>query len=208
MTRAEPDKRISAVVIGGSAGSVEGLSSVLPAFHRACGVAIAVVIHLPRERPSRLAEILAPKCQLPVIEAEDKQPIVPGVVYVAPPDYHLLIDQGPQLALAADELVHFSRPSIDVLFESAADTYRSALLGVILSGANGDGAAGLSAIARAGGLTLVQQPEEAVAQAMPRAAIKATPESAVMALAEIATVLGAIRDGIYPQHAFSPRVSS
>jgi two-component system chemotaxis response regulator CheB len=208
VTSATPDRRIGAVVIGGSAGSVDALSVLLPAFDAACGVMIAVVVHLPRERPSRLAEIFSLKCRVRVVEAEDKQPIAPGVVYIAPPDYHLLVDKGPQLSLAADELVHYSRPSIDVLFESAADAYGSMLLGVILSGANDDGAAGLLAVARAGGLTLVQRPDQAASAAMPRAALKAVPESGVMGLTEMAQVLGAIRGGICPAHVFAPRVSS
>lgn len=195
-------------MIGGSAGSVDVLSSLLPAFGPACGVAVLVVVHLPRERQSGLAALFAPKCRLPVAEAEDKQPLVPEAIYLAPPDYHLLVDEGRQLALAADELVHYSRPSIDVLFESAADAYGSRLLGVVLSGANDDGAAGLSAIARAGGLTLVQAPEGALADTMPRAALKAAPESGALSVARLAELFGTIHAGLCPQHAFTPRVSS
>ena len=206
-TSAIVQRRLGAVVLGGSAGSVELLLTLLPAFDAACGVAILLVVHLPRTRPSHLVELFAPKCQVPVVEAEDKQPLAPGVIYVAPPDYHLLVDEGPQLALAADELVHHSRPSIDVLFESAADVYGSALLGVVLSGANSDGAAGLSAIQRAGGLTVVQAPADAVASAMPQAALRAAPKSSVLSVAGIAEELRAIRAGLYSQRAFAPRVS-
>ena len=101
------------------------------------------------------------KCALPVCEAADKEPVRPGTVYFAPPDYHLLIDAGPSLALSADELVNYSRPSIDVLFESAADVYGARLLGIILTGANEDGAAGLAAVHAAGGITIVQEPDSA-----------------------------------------------
>ena len=206
MTRAAA-KALAAVVIGGSAGCVEVLSSLLPAFDAACGLPILLVVHLPRERPSRLAELFAPKCRVRVMEAEDKLPLEQGVIYVAPPDYHLLVDEGAQLSLAADELVHHSRPSIDVLFESAADVYGSALLGIILSGASSDGATGLAAIARAGGLTFVQSPEDAVASTMPQAALKAAPESSVMSVAKIADELRTINAGLDPQHAAAPRVS-
>ncbi len=98
---------------------------------------------------------------MPVREAQDKEPWSPAPVYFAPPDYHLLIDRGPQLALSADDLVNFSRPSVDVLFESAADVYGDRLLGIILTGASEDGAAGLDAVRRAGGRTVVQQPDTA-----------------------------------------------
>jgi two-component system, chemotaxis family, protein-glutamate methylesterase/glutaminase len=208
MTNPAPARKIGAVVIGGSAGSVDVLSTLLPAFSTTCGVAILVVVHLPRERPSGLPPLFGPKCQLTVVEAEDKQPLAPGVIYVAPPDYHLLVEKDETLALSADELVHYSRPSIDVLFESAADAYGSALLGVVLSGANDDGAVGLSAIARGGGLTLVQAPQEAVAEAMPRAALKAVPQSSVLSVAGMAELFGTIHAGVCPQHALAPRVSS
>jgi len=204
-TNAAARRQVGAVVLGGSAGSVELLLTLLPAFDAACGVPILLVVHLPRARPSRLVELFTPKCALPVVEAEDKQPLLPGVIYVAPPDYHLLVDEGPRLALAADELVHHSRPSIDVLFESAVDFYGAALLGVVLSGANSDGAAGLSAIQRAGGLTFVQDPAEAVASAMPQAALQAAPKSSVLSVASIADELRTIRAGLYSQ-AFAPRV--
>src|SRR5215510_9745965 len=112
---------------------------VLPALPACLVAPVFVVLHIPREKPSLLVDIFTPKCELPVREAEDKQPIEPGTVYFAPPDYHLLIDEGPALALSSDEAVHFSRPSIDVLFESAADVYGARLLGIILTGASEDG---------------------------------------------------------------------
>jgi two-component system chemotaxis response regulator CheB len=198
---------LSAVMLGGSAGSVDVLLSLLPAFDAACSVPVLVVVHVPRARPSRLVEVFGPKCRVPVVEAEDKQPLLPGVIYLAPPDYHLLVDKGAQLALAADELVHHSRPSIDVLFESAADVFGSAVLAIVLSGANADGAAGLATIARAGGLTWVQAPADAAAPAMPEAALAAAPDSTVLGVAEIAEELRTIRAGLYRQRSFAPRVS-
>jgi two-component system chemotaxis response regulator CheB len=198
-------KRVAAVVIGCSAGGVEALSALLPAFDATCGVPVLVVVHLPRERPSRLVDVFQNKCQLAVGEADDKQPIVAGHLYFAPPDYHLLVDEGPRLALSVDELVHFSRPAIDVLFESAADAYGADLLAIVLSGANEDGARGLAAVERAGGLTLVQEPASAVASAMPKAALAAARSSRVLNLAGIADLLRTLRGGLCPASALEQR---
>lgn len=167
---------VDAVVIGTSAGGVEALMALLPALPPTLQAAVLVVIHVPRERPSLLVEIFAPRCPRPVREAQDKEPVAPGTVYFAPPDYHLLVDDGPQLALSADELVNFSRPSIDVLFESAADVYGPRLLGMVLTGGNQDGAAGLQAIRRRGGLTAVQRPDTAQVSLMPGSALRALGE--------------------------------
>jgi len=167
---------VDAVVIGTSAGGVEALMALLPALPATLQAAVLVVIHLPRERPSLLVEIFAPRCVRPVREAQDKEPVEPGCIYFAPPDYHLLVDrvdEGPCLALSADPLVNFSRPSIDVLFESAADVYGPRLLGIVLTGGNQDGAAGLAAVARGGGLTAVQRPDTAAVSWMPESALKA-----------------------------------
>jgi len=126
-----------------------------------------------------------------VLEAEDKDLAEAGNVYVAPPDYHLLVDEGGQLSLSADERVNLARPSIDVLFESAAWAFGGALFGVVLSGANADGAAGLAAIRAGGGGCWVQAPETAAAVAMPRAALNAVPDALVLTLAEMADALRA-----------------
>lgn len=181
--------RIDAIVIGASAGGVDALSTLLPALTLGLRASLFVVVHLPRERPSLLAEIFAPKCALQVREAEDKLRVEPGTVYFAPPDYHLLIDKGPQLALSIDEHVHFSRPSIDVLFESAADIYAERLMGIILTGANEDGAAGLAAIHRRGGVTIVQEPDSAQVPIMVLSALERTPVDFVLSLKDIATLL-------------------
>ena len=183
------DRPVDAVVIGTSAGGVEALSVLLPALPAGLRAPVLIVLHLPRERPSLLVEIFRAKCALPVEEAEDKAPAAPGTVYFAPPDYHLLVDTGPQLALSADELVHFSRPSIDVLFESAAEVYGDRLLGIILTGANEDGASGLEAVHRAGGLTIVQEPATAHSSLMVESALKRSPVDFVLSLEQIAEVL-------------------
>lgn len=182
-------RQIDAIAIGASAGGVEALSVLLPALPSGSQLSLFVVLHLPRERPSLLAEIFAPKCALKVREAEDKMHVEPGTVYFAPPDYHLLVDKGPQLALSIDELVHYSRPSIDVLFESAVDLYAKRLMGIILTGANQDGTAGLAAIHGGGGVTIVQEPESAEVPHMVRAALKRTPADFVLPLNEIAALL-------------------
>lgn len=174
----------SAIVIGGSAGAIEVLMEVLPALPATLSACVLVVLHLPRDKPSLLVDIFAPRCALPVSEAQDGAPLLPGTITFAPPDYHVLVDEGPRISLSIDAPVHYSRPSIDVLFESAADALGPQLVGVLLSGANADGAHGLKAIADAGGLTLVQAPETALAPAMPRAALAAL--EALETLARIA----------------------
>jgi two-component system chemotaxis response regulator CheB len=184
--------RVDAVVIGTSAGGVEALSVLLPGLPARLCAAVFIVLHLPRERSSLLVDIFQARCALPVREARDKEPVAAGTVYFAPPDYHLLVDEGPQLALSVDGLVHYSRPSIDVLFESAADLYGSRLLGIILTGANDDGAAGLAAVHRAGGVTIVQQPGTAQATLMIESAMKRTPVDLVLTLEQIADLFGTL----------------
>jgi two-component system, chemotaxis family, protein-glutamate methylesterase/glutaminase len=185
-------RRIDGIVIGTSAGGVEALAVLLPALRPATDVSVFIVLHLPRDRPSLLVEIFQPKCAMRVLEAQDKEPVEPGTIYFAPPDYHLLVDRGPQLMLSADDPVNFSRPSIDVLFESAADVFGERLLGIILTGANDDGARGLETVRRAGGWTIVQQPETAQASLMTEAALKRGPVDGVLSLAQIARVLGTL----------------
>jgi len=191
-TRGPLHAHADAIVIGTSAGGVEALSVLLPSLPVGLRAAVLVVLHLPRERPSLLVDIFTPKCRLPVREAEDKEPIEPGVVYFAPPDYHLLVDSGPRVALSADEPVNFSRPSIDVLFESAADFYGARLIGIILTGASHDGALGLEAVRRAGGVTIVQEPESAQVPTMAESALKRGPVDHVLSLEQIAGWLRAL----------------
>lgn len=199
---------VSAIAIGCSAGGVDALSAILPALQPDCDVPVFIVVHLPRERPSRLVDVFASRCRLSVSEAEDKQPVLAGNVYFAPPDYHLLLDAGPALSLSTDEPVHFCRPAIDVLFDSAADVFGSGLLGVVLSGANRDGAAGLSAVHAVGGATVVQRPETAAAGTMPAAALAAVPSSAVLELPRIADMLSAVHARRCPSTWFEPRTSA
>ena len=181
--------RIDAVVIGASAGGVEALTVLLPALAPGLLPSVFIVLHLPRDKPSVLTEIFTPKCAVPVREAEDKEAVARGTIYFAPSNYHLLVDEGPQLSLSADDPVHHSRPSVDVLFESAAEIYKSRLLGIILRGANEAGAAGLAAVHDAGGVTVVQSPETARAPNMALAALRLRPAHRMLTLNEIAKIL-------------------
>ena len=189
------DRRIEAIAIGASAGGVEALGVLLGALPRPYVPAIVVVIHIPPDRVSKLADLFSTRCRLPVREALDKEHIEPGTVYFAPPAYHLLVERDRQLALSQDPPVAYSRPSIDVMFESAAHAFGEALLGIVLSGANSDGAAGLAAIRAAGGLAWVQEPRDAVAPAMPEAAIAKAGADLVVPLADMAQRLAHLRSG-------------
>ena len=180
---------VDLVVVGGSAGSLDALGRVLGALPAAFRLPIALVVHLPRAGSSALAEVLGRRCSLPVREAHDKEPLAPGTVHVAPPGYHLLVDAGLALALSVDDPVHFSIPSIDVLFESAAWTCGARVAGVVLSGASGDGAAGLAAICAAGGVAAVQDPAEAAVATMPAAALARCPRAAVLPAAGLHRLL-------------------
>lgn len=189
------ERDIEAVVIGASAGGVEALLEVLPAIPARSRVAVFVVLHQPRERLSLLASIFSPKCALPVCEPDDKEDVQPGTIYFAPPDYHLLVEPGPRTSLSIDDLVHFSRPSIDILFESAADVYGPRLLAIILSGGNEDGAHGAAAVHRSGGTVVVQDPETAKVSAMPRFAIDKSEVDFVLPLPGIADLLSTLSQG-------------
>jgi two-component system, chemotaxis family, protein-glutamate methylesterase/glutaminase len=169
---------VEAIVIGASAGAVQALSTLLPALPANYPIPVLVVVHVPPDRSNALVPLLQKKCRITVKEA-----------YFAPSDYHLLVETGRTLALSADGLVVHARPSIDVLFESAAEAYGPALVGVILTGANEDGAAGLSSICRAGGLALVQDPEEAYAGTMPSAALSACASARRLPLNDITPYL-------------------
>jgi two-component system chemotaxis response regulator CheB len=182
---------VDLVVIGGSAGAIEVLHEVLGRLPATFGPATAIVVHVPPDGPNLLPEIFTTAGDLQVKLAEDKEPIVGGTIYFAAPDYHLLIEKGRTFALSLDERVHYSRPAIDVLFESAAEAYGDRLMGVILSGANADGAAGLRAIAAAGGITAVQTLESAEMIAMPAAALEAVPQSIEVDAATLTDLLRA-----------------
>jgi two-component system chemotaxis response regulator CheB len=185
MTRA----RTEAVVVGGSAGAIDALTALLPLVPRGFAVPIAVVLHLLPGKPSGLVAVLQDYSNLCVKEAEDKEPLVAGTLYLGSPNYHLLVEKQRCFSLSVDDAVLFSRPSIDVLFESAADAYGPGLVGVLLSGANEDGASGLARIHAAGGLTFVQAPDSASARTMPEAGIARASVDGVLPPAELGRVL-------------------
>ena len=181
-------KRAAAIVIGASAGGVEALMPLLARLTPRCPP-VLVVLHLPRDRPSMLASIFGRASAVPVVDAIDKMPLEPGTVVCAAPDYHLLVDRGPRVALSIDEPILFSRPAVDVLFESAADLYGPALLAIVLTGGNEDGAAGAGSVARAGGTVVVQDPGTARAPEMPSATLARAPSARVLDLAAIGALL-------------------
>jgi len=183
--------RIELVVIGGSAGAIEALRQILGELPGEFPAAVAVVVHLPADSPSLLPEIFERPDGPRMKFAEDKEPIEAGTIYFATPDYHLLIEANRTFALSQIDRVHFSRPAIDVLFETAAEAYGERLLGIVLSGANADGAAGLAAVAEAGGITAVQSLESSEMIAMPAAALQAAPDSIELNLSSLAKFLRA-----------------
>jgi two-component system chemotaxis response regulator CheB len=183
---------IRAVAIGGSAGSVQALSRILPALPPGYPLPVFVVVHVPPDRGNALVPLFQSKCNVEVKEAEDKEPARGGVVYFAPSDYHLLVEADGSLSLSSDEQVNHSRPSIDVLFESSADAYGPALAGVILTGANSDGAVGLRAVVDRGGVALVERPGDAYAPTMPAAALATSPTARAMTLEAIASYLSGL----------------
>ncbi|WKL57071.1 chemotaxis protein CheB [Asticcacaulis sp. ZE23SCel15] len=178
-------KPYRAVVIGASAGGLKALSAILPNLPADYPLPIMVVIHVPPHRRSLIAPLFEEKSQVRVVEAEDKTPIEGGCVFFAPPDYHLLVERSFELSLSSEAPVLFSRPSIDVLFETAADAYGDGLIGVILTGANNDGAEGLKAVMAYGGKGLIQTPATAFSRAMPEAAIEACPSALILDLDDI-----------------------
>lgn len=157
--------------MGASAGGVEALLTVFGELPSGFSLPIIVVLHMPEERKSHLAEVFARRVSMPVKEPADKESINPGTLYFAAPGYHLSVEQDRSFSFSCEARLHYSRPSIDYLFESSADTYGSRLLAVLLTGANHDGANGLAQVKAHGGLTVVQDPREARVATMPEAAL-------------------------------------
>lgn len=172
-----------------SAGGIHALRTILAALHPAFPVPILLVQHTASQDAHALCELFAAACALPVVEAEPRQPVMAGCVYLAPPGYHLLVESGPRLALSVDEKVCHVRPSADVLFLSASDVWRGALIGVVLTGANDDGAAGMVAIRSRKGLAVIQEPEDAEIRTMPDAALKRAGADHVLPLSKIGALL-------------------
>jgi two-component system, chemotaxis family, protein-glutamate methylesterase/glutaminase len=182
------------VVIGTSAGGLDAVCELLRGLAPGFALPILVVQHRSRDSDA-LCEVLQDCTALRLHDAVDKEPFEAGHVYIAPADYHAMVENG-YLTLTVDEPVVYSRPSIDVAFESAADAYGPRLVGIVLTGANRDGAAGLRRIADAGGLTIVQSPETAEVAVMPLAAAVAVPEAEIVALGDLPARLNTLAGGV------------
>lgn len=182
-----------AIVIGVSAGGMQALATVIPALPETFSLPIVVVQHVSEDSDGYLSIYLNNLSALRVEEAADKKEIMPGTVYIAPAGYHLMIEENRTFSLSVDAPIHYARPSIDVLFEAAADVYRSRLIGVILTGANADGSQGLRRIKDYGGLMIVQDPATAEASCMPQMAIKTVPADHILPLDEIASFLAHLK---------------
>jgi two-component system chemotaxis response regulator CheB len=182
------------VVIGSSTGGLHAMRTVLAGLPPALPAPVVLVQHRQPGQPDVLSTLLARRSPLPVEEACDKTDLKPGRVVLAPSGYHLLVEEG-HVALSTDEEVQFSRPSLDVAFESAAEAYGPGVVGVVLTGANPDGAAGLAKVRARGGFAVVQDPETAERPEMPRAAIAAARPQAVVGLEEIGPLVGRLASG-------------
>jgi two-component system, chemotaxis family, protein-glutamate methylesterase/glutaminase len=182
-------KPCHALVIGGSAGSLQVLLQVLPEINPAISFAVIIVVHRKAGPDHLLTDLLASKTSLPVKEAEEKEPILPAHIYIAPPDYHLLIENSRTFSLDQSEKINFSRPSIDVTFDSASHVYGRHLACLLLSGSNADGVEGLLSVNKNGGDTLVQDPETAAVSYMPAHAIRNVASAQVLRIEEMAGVI-------------------
>lgn len=183
---------VEVAVIGGSWGGLDALCELLTGLDPVCSLAIVVALHRAANAPEgALVSLLTSRCPVPVSEPDDKDPIEPGHLYLAPADYHLLVEPG-RFALSIDAPVRFSRPSIDMLFQSAAGSYAERAAAVVLSGANDDGCRGLREVKDRGGITLVQEPSGALRREMPDAAIATGAVDQVLPLLGIAAVLNGL----------------
>lgn len=183
------DRQFKAVVIGVSTGGVSALKLLLGALPADYPLPLLVVAHITPDADDGLAVLLNTLCAIRVKEADELEAIRPGSVYLAPANYHLLLERGGTLTLSIDPPVNFARPSVDVLFESAAEAYGPALIGIVLTGAGSDGSAGLLKIHRQGGLTIVQDPADAEMDAMPKSALQLLKADHVVRLREIPGLL-------------------
>ncbi|SDJ37931.1 CheB methylesterase [Ferrimonas sediminum] len=187
-------RNYQAIVIGVSAGGMAALERILPKLSRGFPLPVLIVQHIGAVADSYLPIHFSMRCELPVYEAEDKQPIEAGVIYFAPPNYHLMVERQHTLALSTEDRVNFSRPAVDVLFETAADAFGPGLVGVVLTGSNGDGAVGMVRIRQRGGLLVVQTPESAEAPQMPEAVLEHTEVDRLLPLDEIGNFLNSLSE--------------
>ncbi len=188
-----------AIVIGTSAGGLDALGIILPMLNAALPVPILIVQHISASSDSFIVTYFDRLCSLRVKEAEEKELLQPGVIYFAPPDYHVLVESDRSISLSNEEKVNYSRPSIDVLFETASWAYKNKLIGIILTGANWDGAAGCEQIKNSGGLTIVQDPATAAVSRMPESAIEKFKPDHILKVEEIGPLLNRIFQSIPTQ---------
>ena len=186
------NRHFKTIVIGGSAGSLEVLFRLLPKLRPDLKIAVIIVLHRRNSGDSSLSELLSTKSSIPTQEVEDKDPILPGNIYLAPSDYHLLAEKNFTFSLDYSEKINFSRPSLDVTFESAADVYGSSLIGIILSGANEDGTKGLLTIKNNGGIIVAQEPKTAQMPLMPQYAIDHTAVDYILSIDEMADFINGL----------------
>ncbi|MEQ9726959.1 chemotaxis protein CheB [Pseudomonas sp. WHRI 8822A] len=184
-----PARKPEVVVVGASAGGVEALLGLFDGLPAGYGLPLVAVLHLPDNRESLLPDLFARRLALRVKEAQDKELLQPGTLYFAAPGYHLCIEADRSFSYSREEPVHFSRPSIDYLFQSAADAYGAKAMGILLTGANQDGAAGLYTIKQRGGVTVVQDPQEAQVATMPEAALALHQPDYILSLRGILALL-------------------
>ena len=185
----QKNKKYKIILIGSSAGGIQALRKIIPELPENCHIPVIVVQHVHPQQDEFHVESLNQISRVKVEEAIDKTPIEPGKVYFAPPNYHLLVENDESLSLTVENRVSHSIPSIDVLFQSAADVYNSSILAIILTGANADGSKGVEYIKGRGGTVIAQDPDKALAQFMPQAAISTGKVDKVMSLDEITDFL-------------------
>lgn len=188
MAERNPIRRYEVLLIGGSAGSLEALLEFLPLLPGASSLAVVLVMHR-KSGESLLPDLLSGKTSWQVKEAEEKESIYAGTIYIAPSDYHLLIEKNKTFSLDYSEKINYSRPSIDVTFEAAADVYGSSAMALLLSGASQDGTEGLMKIKEAGGYIMVQSPEEASVRYMPQHALEHAAVDKVVSMADVSALV-------------------
>ncbi|MCB0395047.1 MAG: chemotaxis protein CheB [Flavobacteriales bacterium] len=194
--------RYEALVIGASAGGLKAIREILVPLPQNFSLTILIVQHIAPDAGSVWPTILDKQCRIRVKEADEKETAMPGTVYIAPPNYHLLVETDRTLSLTIDERVCYARPSCDVLFETAADAYRERLVGVVLTGANNDGARGLTKIKEYGGFTIAQSPESAESPYMPLAAIEACQPDLILSPDKISETLMKVHQQSNNHHEF------
>jgi len=200
MTKYNLHNGFRAVVIGGSAGSFQGIVRILAALPSDFPLPVIMALHRLKHVRHGFVEALSLKSVLPVVEPEDKEPVRKSTVYLAPANYHLSIELGNYFSLSTEEMMNSSRPAIDITLGSAAYVYRNKLIGILLSGANRDGGLGMKNISDKGGLTIVQEPSECMIETMPKAALSATPIDHVLKIEGIIAFLNELNQQYKNEH--------